>query len=445
MMLRPRRALTLGLSGLVTWMVIQPGPVHAGERTLSQATVSNRMETDIQDGKLVSRTVKKLRKRVEVDILVPETRTRQVPYTRYVPKANPYADPRVPASGVKTSGDTRTEVVLSSQRNAGIRATEVTVSTRTWREIIEQVFVFSSAYWQSTFSIADFKGTFLDGSWPAGMGTYDTNIRPQLAAMFSQMSATDYGRLVQPNTYMVFTRDARYVAHLGGSYFGNLETHYGEGGALNISGERYSVIASFLFSPLALDLNHDGKINVTGKATGAARYGEGQGFTPEESVTFDLRGLGKPGRFEWVQATGDGLLVDDRNGRVTRIARGNGKISGLDLFGGHFDGNGFIKAARLFGSKSMVASLSMPSASPRKGGVLAGTALKDLKVWIDANHDALVSPDELKTCQELGITELDMGYHLVGDAAETRMVSTFTQNGEKQLLEDVWFAEGPTP
>ncbi len=444
-MLSPRRALTLGLSGLVTWMVIQPGPVHAGERTLSQATVSNRMETDIQDGKLVSRTVKKLRKRVEVDILVPENRTRQVPYTRNVPKANPYADPRVPASGVRTAGDTRTEVVLSSQHNEGILATEVTVSTRTWREVLEDVFIFSTAPWQSNWSVASYKVNWTAwGDSNTGFN-YRSTTRALMHSTIDAMSAADRNRILGPSTSMVFTRSGQYVGTLDQAWWGNLETHYGEGGQVTVDNKTYNIIASFLYSPLALDLNHDGKINVTGKATGLARYAPDAGFNPEGSVKFDLRGLGKPGRYEWIQPSGDGLLVDDRQGRVSRIARGDGKVSGLDLFGGHFDGNGFIKAARLFGSKPMVASLSIPSASPRKGGVLAGTALKDLKVWIDANHDALVSPDELKTCQELGITELDLGYHLVGDAAETRMVSTFTQNDEKQLLEDVWFAEGPTP
>ena len=170
------------------------------------------------------------------------------------------------------------------------------------------------------------------------------------------------------------------------------------------------------------------------------------GFNPAGSVLFDLKGSGVAGRFEWLKPTGDGLLVDDRGGRVTRIAtKGDGVISGLNLFGGQFDGNGFIKAARLFGSKTMTAGLRVPAWRPRPNNVLTGPALLDLKVWIDANHDARVTPEELKTCENLGITEIDLGYQLVGDAAETRMVSTFTQNGEKHLMEDVWFAEGPTP
>ena len=420
-------------------------PVEAGERLKKTDGVSANSETRVDGGKIRKRAIRRVRDEVEVDIQVPETRTRVDPITRYVPKTNPKSHPGIPAEGENVAGDTKTVVTLTTQRNEALRATEVIVSTRSWKEVLEQVFVFSSAYWQGAFNLGQFKGTFLDGNWAGGLGTYATNIRPQLAAMFSQMSAEDFGRVVPPDTYMVFTRDARYVAHLPGSYWGNLELHYGEGGNLNIGDTKYSVIASFLFSPLALDLNHDGNINVTGKATGAARFDKNLGFNPEGAVTFDLRGLGKPGRYEWIQPTGDGLLVDDRGGRVSKIAARNGSITGLDLFGGHFDGNGFIKAARLFGSKAKLASLSMPGTLPRPGNVLKGNALSPLKVWIDANHDARVTPDELKTCQALGITEIDLGYHLVGNAAESRMVSTFLQNGEKRLLEDVWFAEGPQP
>jgi|GEM_PF-3744249 len=431
--------------GLASAMVAVSLPAWAGERTRDEATLKTQQQVEVRDGKTFKRTVRSVRRNVEVDIQVPVERTRQDPITRYVPVANPLTYRGVPAAGTSTSGDTRTQVTLSQTRQDSQHRTLVTVTTRTWREVLEDVLIFSTASWQHGWSIGSYKVEWTAwGDVNTGFN-YRTLTRGIMHATIDAMSDVDRERTLGGGQSMVFTRSGQYVGTLYQSWPGNLEAHYGEGGRVTLGGTKYNIIASFLYSPLALDLNHDGRINVTGKATGAARYNLASGFTQEGSVTFDLRGLGKPGRYEWLQATGDGLLVDDRDERVTRIARGDGKITGLDLFGGHFDGNGFIKAARLFENRTRVASLAFPSFKPRSGHMLSGQNLEHLKVWIDANHDALVTPDELRTFENLGITEIDLGYHLVGDAAETRMVSTFTQNGEKHLLEDVWFAEGPTP
>jgi hypothetical protein len=438
-------SMKLKLLGIVSVSVAFAVPAWAGERTREEATLKTRQQVEVRDGKMFKRTVRSVRKNVEVDIQVPVERTRQDPITRYVPVANPLTYRGVPAAGTSTSGDTRSEVTLSQAREDSQRRTLVTVTTRTWREVLEDVLIFSTASWQNGWSVGSYKVNWTAwGDSNTGFN-YRSRTRAIMHATIDAMSDADRNRTLGGSQSMVFTRSGQYVGTLNQSWWGNLETHYGEGGQVTVNGKTHTIIASFLYSPLALDLNHDGRINVTGKATGAARYNPDAGFTQEGSVTFDLRGLGKPGRYEWLQATGDGLLVDDRDGRVSRIAQGDGKITGLDLFGGHFDGNGFIKAARLFEKRTQVASLAFPSFKPRSGHVLSGQNLEHLKVWIDANHDALVTPDELRTCDNLGITAIDLGYHLVGDAAETRMVSTFTQNGEKHLLEDVWFAEGPTP
>ncbi len=449
LMLTPRRALSLGLSGLATLILIYPVPVQAGERTLSQATVDNRLETEIQDGKLLARNVKKIRKRVEVDILVPETRTRQVPYTRNVPKANPYSAPGIPAAGERIQGNIKTNVTLSSTHDDTLHATTVSIITQTWMEPIQRLFALSNAQ-GTAVSVRDFASQWMEWVTSAA-GSGNEPARARTMALVAQSGVGDVP--VPSGVTLFFTESGEYVGALGGTtgtMFGNyssnawLVAHYGEGGVVTLGGRQWDLVASFLYDPIALDLNHDGRINVTGKATGAARFLENMAFNPEGSVTFDLRGIGKAGRFEWLQPTGDGLLVDDRGGKVSKIARKSGEISGLNLFDGHFDGNGFQKLARLFAPPTRLASAASGQVWPRKP-ILSGAALRDLKVWIDSNHDARVTPDELKTCQDLGITEIDTAYHLVGDKRELRQISTFTQDGVKHLMEDVWFAEGPRP
>ncbi|MBU6429626.1 MAG: hypothetical protein KGR26_11480, partial [Cyanobacteria bacterium REEB65] len=215
------------------------------------------------------------------------------------------------------------------------------------------------------------------------------------------------------------------------------------GGIMDYEGTTYSVMATQLASPIALDLNGDGKIDVTGKATGAERYDPDLGFNPDGAVSFDLHGLGHVGRFEWLQPTGDGFLVDDSKGKITRAAHADGVIDGNDLFGGQRFGNGYAKLAALFGTKAQFASASGDHQLSHGFGPLTGPALKGLKVWIDSNHDAKVQPSELYTLNQLGITEIDAGYKVVTNQKESRIVSSFVRHGKRYMTEDVWFAEDP--
>ncbi len=204
------------------------------------------------------------------------------------------------------------------------------------------------------------------------------------------------------------------------------------------------------YSPIALDLNNDGKIGVTGKSTAAVRK-EGNDFVAEGSVLFDLRGAGVKERYEWLDArSGDGFLILDKDGAVTRAAESGADIDGTRLFGNvvGYD-NGFEKLAIFTSGLALAAGdfRQLPEARfkaivERKAAT--GKDLEQLKVWIDANGDAKVQPTELKTLGSLGITEIGLRPDFKKNAhGETVIESYFIQNGIRRMTEDVWFASEP--
>ena len=77
------------LLGMLALTLGQAWPARAGERILSEQTVSSGTQVEMKDGKLQKRQVRRIKDEVEVDIQVPVTRTRQDPITRYVPNASP--------------------------------------------------------------------------------------------------------------------------------------------------------------------------------------------------------------------------------------------------------------------------------------------------------------------------------------------------------------------
>lgn len=192
-------------------------------------------------------------------------------------------------------------------------------------------------------------------------------------------------------------------------------------------------------SPIALDLNHDGRIGVTGRSTARTRKID-HSFVSEGSVRFDLFGVNKPLQIEWMNRDGDALLVDDRDGAATKAAQGDGVVSGKQLFGsaGGFD-NGYAKLAVLLMEQNRLASAG--TAGFQVATSLRGMALDGLKAWIDGNGDARIQPGELRTLESLGITEIaGLPTYARNAADEQVLVASFTQNGEKRLAEDVFFA-----
>ncbi|MNY37158.1 hypothetical protein D3C86_1716960 [compost metagenome] len=125
---------------------------------------------------------------------------------------------------------------------------------------------------------------------------------------------------------------------------------------------------------------------------------------------------------------GDGMLVDDSDGGATRALNTDGEIDGTRLFGdqgGKF-ANGYEKLKRF---------------DKDGDGKLTGAELDGLKVWVD-DGDARLGQGELKSLRELGITEISVVMTLEQNArGEDLMRSSFTQDGQSKITEDVWFAD----
>lgn len=198
-----------------------------------------------------------------------------------------------------------------------------------------------------------------------------------------------------------------------------------------------------LEDPIVLDLNGNGRIDVTGLSSAKFRAKSQQRFVKAGSVMFDLLGTRHPVRTEWIRP-GEGLLVDNRKGAALKLVKAGKNLSILDLFGDR-DGyaGGFLKLAHEFGAKTQVASTRI-SLSPGSM-VLQGAALKDLLVWVD-NGDGVAKPNELHALSELGITELKIPAKFVQTANhEVLEQATFVRHGQPALMQEVWFArEAPS-
>lgn len=171
-------------------------------------------------------------------------------------------------------------------------------------------------------------------------------------------------------------------------------------------------------SPVALDLNRDGQIGVTGESSAKERR---EGSQIGNTVNFDMNADGIAENIEWLAGDGDGFLVDNRDGRAAQ------DMNGSRLFGdqgGQFS-SGYEQMATL---------------DANKDGQLSGAELEGLNVWVD-DGDAVVEEGELKTLNELGITQLSTQRNdVTNNRGETLMQSSATINGEDVLTEDVWFA-----
>lgn len=158
-------------------------------------------------------------------------------------------------------------------------------------------------------------------------------------------------------------------------------------------------------SPIILDLNGDGKLDVTGKGG--------------DMIDFDLFGNGSPIKTEWLKkGTQDGLLVADFNG--------DGKIdSGRELMRNtgvngeqHKYANGWDKLGKLFDKNG--------------DGTVSGAELDGLMVWVDSNGDGISDPGELQSVASRGVSEIEL-------PKDGGLISNFTMNGRQQLAEDYIF------
>jgi hypothetical protein len=168
------------------------------------------------------------------------------------------------------------------------------------------------------------------------------------------------------------------------------------------------------FSPIALDLNGDGRIGVTGESTvkDADRNAIGR------TVSFDINADGELDQIEWFSGDGDGILVN------TAYIGANGEIDGSALFGdeGGKYANGYEKLSAL---------------DANGDGVLSDLEMAELALWLD-DGDAVLEERELHSLREFNISSLLVGMNL-DDEGRMRSIAQLT-DGSQILTEDVWFA-----
>ena len=175
-------------------------------------------------------------------------------------------------------------------------------------------------------------------------------------------------------------------------------------------------------TPLVLDLD--------GNGVGTQPAGQG--------AVFDLTGTGTATPVGWV-AGGDGLLAMDRNG--------DGRIGdGRELFGtvtplpdGRPAGNGYAALAALDANGDNRVDAVDP-------------AFAELRVWIDANHNGVSDPGELRSLVSAGIASLSLE-HVAADRQDhgntVGLVGHYTTtDGRSAEMADIWFErrlpEAPT-
>jgi Ca2+-binding RTX toxin-like protein len=152
----------------------------------------------------------------------------------------------------------------------------------------------------------------------------------------------------------------------------------------------------------------------------------------DAKIYFDHDANGLAERTGWA-SSGDGLLVRDRDG--------DGRItSGRELFGdstllanGNTASNGFAALADL---------------DSNQDGVIDSrdAAFSELRIWRDANLNAVSEAGELMTLAQAGVLSLGTQYAAQPGATdaqgnEHRQLGSFrTVSGESRAMDDVWFA-----
>lgn len=170
-------------------------------------------------------------------------------------------------------------------------------------------------------------------------------------------------------------------------------------------------------SPLTFDLNGDGKVSTT-----------------NGGKQFDIDGDGKIDNTAWA-GKGDGVLAFD--------ADGDGKIGedGKELFGNNTDIDGDGKADGYANGFDALRGL----AEKEFGQVGDSLNANQLKQLGEKYGLRMMVDGQSKRLDELGITEINLGYKEAGANAdengnEHRQVGAgFTMNGQQQAVNDVWF------
>ncbi len=174
--------------------------------------------------------------------------------------------------------------------------------------------------------------------------------------------------------------------------------------------------------PLALDLNGNGQIDISGHTT--SRQKVYTLFSVGRFVEFDIDADGETEKIDWMKANTDALLLD-----LTKGIPGP-KINGSWLFANSIDGdyeNGFQKLAKF---------------DKNGDGVVSGKELDKIALWVD-DGDAKFDKDELVTLASHGISEISVSFSEQKRAYGTALMigNAFTTNGDSMHLEDIWFMD----
>jgi hypothetical protein len=174
-------------------------------------------------------------------------------------------------------------------------------------------------------------------------------------------------------------------------------------------------------SPIVFDLSGDGEINVTGETTARDKSGiEDVG----ETVTFDMDGDGDLETIEWIDGTGDALLVNNIDGMAAS------DMNGTRLFGdqnGTYD-HGYQQLAEF---------------DTDDDGTISTDEGAGLNLWVD-DGNARVDENELFSLQDMGISQIQLELEIQAVDQEGRELfrsSATLQDGTKIVTEDVWFAQ----
>lgn len=169
-------------------------------------------------------------------------------------------------------------------------------------------------------------------------------------------------------------------------------------------------------SPLILDLDGDG-VETISRST--------------SDIHFDHNGDGLAERTGWVSADDALLVLDlDHDGQIS---------NGSELFGNNAIGVDGARAAHGFSALAVYDS-------SHDGWISADdTAWKELRLWIDADSDAIADPGELRGLTEMGVQALSLNYatsqfyDLQGNQ-HRQNGQYLTAAGGIRAMTDVWFS-----
>lgn len=163
----------------------------------------------------------------------------------------------------------------------------------------------------------------------------------------------------------------------------------------------WSVTGVQTVSPLLLDLDGDGKIQASN-----GQWLPHKDLDRKRMAFFDFHGDQFPVLMEW-PGPQDGILCQPSS---------DGKINGTHLFG---TSTGFANGYEALKVKDS-----------NNDGKVQGDELSGLSVWTDLNSDARPQPGEVKSLQEMGITELGLKHR--------QYVSHYVRDGESKRMFDWW-------